>query len=293
MIKTGSEVAVTVLFDGAKEGLLLWFHTLIPAILPFLVITKLLLSYQVPQKLAPLLTPVRKLFGLSPAGTFPILIGFLSGYPVAAGVCADLTRQGTLSVKEGQFLMSMTNNASPPYILSFLAGQCLGHPELGIVLFLLIHGSSLLVSFVLRPFFCRGSFPEGRPLPASEELHVSLPERTDRAIMESFEAMAKIGGYVILSSILVAIASRFIPAFFLGCIEITSGSAAIAASSSSLGIKTALITAVTAFGGLSGLAQAKSVTEQSGLSLIPYLMVKLPVSLLSAGAAWLYVTCLL
>ena len=102
----------------------------------------------------------------------------------------------------------------------------------------------------------------------------------DTCIMNSFEILTKMGGYIILFSILAELLqllpiSNLCLCISSGFLEITTGIHQIATLPLFFHKKIALIAAITSFGGLSGLAQTKSAISDSGLSLIPYVLVKI------------------
>ena len=102
----------------------------------------------------------------------------------------------------------------------------------------------------------------------------------DDMMMGSVEVMVRIGGYIMLFSIL-AVFIRQIPgipgelkAVFLGIVEITTGIQAIGKNISGY-LQGFCLTAVIAFGGLSGVFQTKSVLKNAGLSIRHYILWKL------------------
>ena len=109
---------------GATRGLLLWFNTILPTLLPFLIISNLIMQFQITDCLTTFLYPtLGKLLRISKAGCYPMIIGMLSGYPVGAKACADLVKNKEISREEGQFLLCFCNNASPMFIISYITFQ--------------------------------------------------------------------------------------------------------------------------------------------------------------------------
>ena len=87
---------------AASEGLLLWFHALIPVLLPFFILSRLLIVLDGVAFVTRLIEPFTgSLFGLSPNGSFCLLAGFLCGYPAGARISADLVRERRISPEEG------------------------------------------------------------------------------------------------------------------------------------------------------------------------------------------------
>ena len=116
-------------FLGAKNGMKLWLFTVIPSLLPFIIVSNLLLNLNLLSALTDWIYPIlHPLFKVSKHGCFPILIGMLSGYPMGAKSCADLVKEEKITLEEGQYLLSFVNNASPMFLTTYLAMQCL-HSE--------------------------------------------------------------------------------------------------------------------------------------------------------------------
>ena len=108
-------------YKGASTGLMLWFINVLPSLLPFIIISNLMVQLGIAGKISRILYPLLgRLFKVSPEGCYPILLGFLSGLPMGAKGTADLVATGKISKKEGNFLLSMCNNASPIFIMSFI-----------------------------------------------------------------------------------------------------------------------------------------------------------------------------
>lgn len=273
-------------FLGASNGLLLWFQTLLPTLLPFFIFSGLILKLNLHTSLNRLLYPIIKhLLPISKNGCYPLLLGLLSGLPVGAKTVANLTRSKAISVKEGNYLLSVCNNASPAFLISYVAGK-LNQPELGIKLYLLITFSGLLAGSFLRYFgllkyFSKQTEHQKKTLSQIQsEENISLFSQFEEVILSSFETMVKIGVYVMLFSILAV----FLPVLFpsvpfitllTSLFEMTAGVHLICTAKLSFSVTLLLTTAAVTFTGLSGFAQTYSVIKESGLSFPYYIFAKL------------------
>ena len=64
-------------FNGASEGLLLWFQVVFPTLFPFMLITNLLMASGGISFIAGMFRrPFRQIFGVSGNGSFAVLAGF-------------------------------------------------------------------------------------------------------------------------------------------------------------------------------------------------------------------------
>ncbi len=277
-------------YQGACSGLLLWFLNVLPTLLPFVIISNLMIKLNIAGQISRILHPVLgRLLRLSPEGCYPILLGFLSGIPMGAKSSADLVIEKRISRKEGGFLLSMCNNASPVFIMNYIAVNQLKLPRIRLPLFFIVYSSAILSALLFRFLLNRGSNSDktlmdiGILSPAHNKGNQSTRftfDLMDSSIMNGFEVVTKIGGYIILFSILARIVDDTIPAMgmlkasFMGILEITTGINQICKIEAALSIKIVLAAVLTSFGGLSGMAQTKSVLGDSGLSLKTYFAVK-------------------
>lgn len=286
-------------YQGASSGLLLWFLNVLPNLLPFIIISNLMIRLNIAGQISRFLYPVLgRLFRLSHDGCYPLLIGFLSGIPMGAKSSADLVKEKRINREEGNFLLSMCNNASPVFIMNYIAVNQLKLPRFRLPLFLIIYSSSIISALIFRYI---GNINKkhaqtkrgiennlalhATALPARPEHHPSSVrfsfDIVDVSIMNGFEVITRIGGYIILFSILAQIVNEIIPAIgllkasFMGILEITTGINQICKLSAATNVKIVLAAVLTSFGGFSGMAQTKSVLGDSGLSIKSYFLVKI------------------
>lgn len=292
-------------YTGASSGIMLWFLNILPTLLPFIIVSNLMIGVNIAGKISHLLHPViGRLFRLSPNGCYPILIGFLSGLPMGAKSSADLVSEGKINQREGGFLLSMCNNASPIFIMSYIATNQLKMPDMGLVLFVLIYSSSIISAIIYRTYQkhhykgveINSNTYKSPAISQSEYRSVKFSfDILDKSIMNGFEVVTKIGGYIILFSILAQIINEIGPSFSyykaiaMGILEITTGVDQISKIPMDSNVKIVLVSVLTSFGGLSGLAQTKSVLGESRLSIKPYISVKLLSSFITMILSLLYV----
>lgn len=256
-------------YEGARNGLLLWGSVVVPTLLPFMICSNVIVALNA---IRLLIFPVRGLlryfFCLSDAGSYVLISGLLCGYPMGARNASDFLDQERISRQEGRYLLAICNHPSPMFLLGYAASHL---PEAVPVWLLLIcvYLPLLPISLAARRLY--GIKRPGLSLPVKEENILSF----DDSLMDSCEVMVKIGGYIMLFSILVLYIIR-LPfgsltqkAILLGLVEITTGIEAIGKALP--GLSGGLwIGAAAAFGGLSGIFQTKSVIKNAGLSIRHY-----------------------
>lgn len=252
---------------GSKNGLILWATVLVPSLLPFSILTSL----------------IRRYMEGKPYHFLLLAAGILSGYPIGAKIAGELYLDGSLTYKKALFFAGFTNNPSPMFVLFFVAGNTLHLGSGKYLFYALVLLSSFLGSLCFTLFARRGSrHPDKLPHPKTASAEpLPFSKIIDAEISASALLLIKIGGYIMLFSILATLMRGLplIPYYaklFLGNIlEITTGNAMTADAPLPHNIKTILSLAATSFGGLSAAAQTNSVLQNTGLSLIHYLIMKL------------------
>lgn len=270
--------------ESSKKGLLLWFDTLLPTLLPFLIVSQLMLKTPLVdcfQKLSG--STFQRLFHCSENGAFCLLCGFLCGYPVGARLISLQMKEGKLSAAEGQYLLSFCNNVSPMFCISFGVMQTLGKTNVFPYLFF-IYGSALLFGIFTRPNFCNNTFEKYKKQTSSTE---NIFQLIDVCIIDSFLIMIKLCGYLILFTMISDALIQFIPsklAFITPALtaflEITGGLSAIKQLSDGF-YKTSLCIAALTFGGLCCIFQTNSVISDTELSLKKYILHKVLITLIA------------
>ena len=274
--------------SGATNGLLLWFHTIIPTLLPFIILSNLMVSLDIFHYFTFFLAPITKpLLGISKNSNYAIVLGMLCGYPMGAKTCADLVINKKISQKEGQYLLLFTNNVSPMFIISYISNSVLKNPDIKGSLLLASFSAPILIALILNKWY-RHSINTDQTIYTQTIIDTKVMDfrLIDKAIMNGFETVTKLGGYIILFSIISSFIQEkleinlLVKCFILGIVEITTGIDYIGRMPFSASLKTLIICGITIFGGLSSLAQTASIVKDAGLSIKSYFLAKLLTGLL-------------
>lgn len=270
---------------GMKDGLLLVFGQVLPALYPFILLTTLF----------------RYLAERSDAGRYlSIFIGFLSGYPLGARAAADF--KSSKNRITSQSLLLICNNPSPAYMISFIGLHCFNDPRLGLSMYMAILGGNLAAGLIFNPFHRKKdadlihftSYLQSKKL--SEK---GIPESNllDMVIHDTFSIIVSISGYVLIFSTAAAFIRHLalLPpaaqALTAGLLEMTTGiqmlaSQAAVSSTSKILITTWLIS----FGGLSVIAQTAGMIGKSSLSIKKYTTEKAIAATIAVSVMYIYIT---
>ena len=269
-------------------GLDLWFHTVLPSLLPFMILSNVLIGANVvSQLMRPFSGFFRHVLGLSPEGGYAWLLGLFCGFPMGARLTGDMYRQHRISREEAGYLLTFANQSSPMFLSTYVVLHGLGDSTMTLPVFVIFYASAFLTSLVFRIRSRRFGLPPSKPKKEVPE-QTSYRNLLDTSIMNGFEVITRLGGYIILFSILAGIVMQ-LPSplhtaapFLSGMTEITTGIHTISGTALSPQVKFIAVICSTAFGGLSTVAQTSCMLGGTGLSILTYLKGKL-VNTLIAG----------
>lgn len=275
-------------------GLDLWFHTVLPSLLPFMILSNVLIGANVvSQLMRPFSGFFRHVLGLSPEGGYAWLLGLFCGFPMGARLTGDMYRQHRISREEAGYLLTFANQSSPMFLSTYVVLHGLGDSTLTLPVFVIFYASAFLTSLVFRIRSRRFGLPPSKPKKEVPE-QTSYGNLLDTSIMNGFEIIMRLGGYIILFSILAGIVLQ-LPAplrtaapFLSGLTEITTGIHTISGTTLPLQVKFTAIVCCTAFGGFSTVAQTSCMLNGTDLSIFTYLKGKL-VNAAVAGLLCLFV----
>lgn len=278
----------------AYEGILLWGKLLVPVLLPYIILSKLWLSYG-------MIDDVQKFFckiirqNMTLANLLPILlIGLICGYPTGAIFVEAYYKENTLSKSQAEFLLPLCSFVSP----MFLAGYV--HPLLNLpaTKWILVLFSLYLSPILLFVYH----FIMKKDLSAAPCVLFSIRDSDRSSSRESFTEILDsslhiiftIGLYIMIFSILSGFArehcmNRLSFVFLLSNLEVTSGVSVLTGLTFLPPLlKSLLVTFVLAFGGICCLGQIRSILSSSDLEMKPYLLIKIK----QAGISALILACL-
>ena len=263
-----------VVETGCREGLLIWYNSLVPVVLPFCLISGLFMSGL---KLSSLKTP---------AATIIMLIcGLFMGYPIGSIVAGRLYDNNSLSKNTICAFMPLCNNVSPMFLVGYIYHDILNNSISLISLLCYIYVPELIYScfyLILSKISCKRA---ENITPAFSEYAAtdmpSDPNEFSSLIDRSIHTICIIGIYVVIFSIISALITAFnhdnnMYINVLSCyMEVTSGIQDLLLLPLPQIKKAALILSLSAFGGISAIFQSVHILKQSKLPVSKYILSKI------------------
>ncbi len=275
---------------ASRNGILIWFNQILPALLPFTVLSAVLLN----SKFLDSFSGNANLLAI----IITMICGFVFGFPIGAKLSADFYQNKLLTEKQAMLLSIATNNFSPMYVCGFALPLLFNSATYNIITYLLIYFLPLLLVSIVLIFNNKAKTTQQNTddhKKTTSRFHLNM-QVMDAGIISGFQSLIKICGYIVLFSIIAQIASQLWnnPPFFwtwiLENLEITNGIQLLSQSHANEPTTYILAIQLLSFGGLSGLAQTASIFSETGLSIYKYIIGKVLLSLLLTLLSVIYVS---
>ena len=282
-----------IVYKGAYDGLMLWFNNVIPLLLPFMLMSALLV-----EKIQHQPKDKQKKFAV----IITLFTGLLCGYPLGAKNTSEFVINKSFDKKTGNLLLPFCNNSSPMFISGYIVYNIL---EKRISFFNAL--SLIYLPYIIYLFFALLIMSvkkrNDKKIISIKQPKKNILKINDKSvtyhekdiIMSTIIQITYVGFYIIICSII----SEFIMSLSLlnyekikllaaGISEITKGTLItekyLLWSSKE---KTAIILSLTSFGGISALLQTNNVIKGSELSILRYIIIKTICALSTYGLSLL------
>ena len=302
-------------FDGAYDGLTIWWNVVFPALLPFFISAEILMGLGVVRFMGTLLQPImRPVFNVPGVGSFVMAVGLASGFPLGSILTAKIRREKLCTKTEAERLICFTNTADPLFMFGAVAVGMLKNPYLGTIIAIAHYLSSFSVGLLMR-FYKKNS----TDVTPEEKKHENIIVRAFKSMFEakksdgrpfgqlmgdaiknSINTLLLIGGFIILFSVIINILDiigitriintilysifhplgarpEIINSFINGFFEVSLGceKAGTLPGHIPLTSKLMAISAIIAWSGISVHAQVASITSDTDINIIPFICARI------------------
>lgn len=312
-------------FDASIRGLNMWWEIVFPSLLPFFIVSEMLIGFGVVRFIGVLLEPLmRPLFRVPGVGGFVWAMGMASGFPAGAKLTARMRQEGQLSKIEAERLVSFTNSSNPLFIFGAVSVGFFYNVQLGVILALAHYLGNISVGLIMR-FYGRSEEKAAKEKErkltirdAFAALHRTrikdnrpIGKLLGDAVMSSIQTLLMIGGFIILFSVInkllfhlhiTAFLAEFLEIilvmlgmtdmlslpFISGLFEITLGSQMTSQIQEATLMHQAVITSfILAFSGFSVQAQVASILAQTDIRFQPFFFARIIHGIFSAFYAFI------
>lgn len=278
--------------NAAIEGSALFFYKVFPSLLPFLILSNLILSsggvYIYSKVFGKFLCKPLK---LPYECSFVLIVSMLSGYPLGAKYACDIYRKGLIDHDTCSRLLNIASNPSPIFVIGVVGTSLLKNTLCGYMLLFSCYVSCFITGLISnKKNICKTFYADKSSVKADNNSVSAIKNSIDSAI----QICLSIGGFVIFfyvinalvqSSDIYKVIIKSISSFFnidyhmlsgsmLGMIEMTNGCSLICSSSANIMLKCSGAAFLLSFSGLSIISQVYSFTSKYDFSLKKYVKYK-------------------
>ncbi|KOC24411.1 sporulation integral membrane protein YlbJ [Bacillus velezensis] len=296
-------------FEASKTGLSMWWEVVFPSLLPFFILSELLIGFGIVKFVGLLLEPfMRPIFRVPGVGGFVLAMGMASGNPAGAKLTARLRQDKQISRVEAERLVSFTNSSNPLFIFAAVAVGFFHNASLGILLASAHYLGNIAVGLTMRSY---GRKEEAAytgkktiALPSLKEAFLALHKARlsekrplgkilGDAVTSSVQTLLMVGGFIILFSVfsrllsivqvmdvLSVFTNALLSLFHLpanldiplisGMFEITLGSKLVSEADAALLPKAMIVSFILGFSGLSVQAQVAGILSETDIRFKPF-----------------------
>lgn len=276
---------------AASAGLKVFCIAVLPALFPFIFLSRLLTSMGAVTRFSRLLSPVTgKLFRTGGISSYIFAVSILSGYPVGAKLVCDCKENGYITGGEALRISSFCSTSGPMFILGTVAGM-LNSPAAGAIIYISHLAAALINGLIYRGYKRTGALPNTK----RELIHKRPDDILGDSVYTSIISVLSIGAYITIFFILIemlATLNIFSPLISItknlpggggitegvlfGLVEVTRGASALSALYGSHPVLViSACCGIISFGGLAIFFQGITYLKKAGVKTGMYLLTKL------------------
>ena len=257
---------------GMSEGLMLAIKRVIPTAFPFMIISDLFLAYARPEYIPVLPRVFRAIYSLPERCLGAALIGSVCGFPIGAKIASDMYVGGLVTKEDAEVTIAYSSAPSPAFVIGVVGGGMLGDITRGVMLLFAIHLGTAIVAQFRRRKVSNITISD-----ISSRQRFSFVESVKSAGMASISIAAFISVFALIKNLVVLlIPFEPLKAVIISLLEVTGACEFFAGISGfSDAVRMALIGFSLGFGGVSVACQTAAFSARCGLSIMPYLLIKL------------------
>ena len=245
----------------------IWLYNLVPSMLPFYVISDLLINYGLIDILAFLFKKIiNKLFNVSENASFVIFFSMFTGFPSSAKYLKNLLDLNYISIEDANKIIRFTHFSNPLFIINVIGNTIIGNKKIGFLILLSHYLSNFIIGFLYRK-------EQTQKITTKRVKNTkSFGSILTTSFINSFDSLLIVLGSLITFKILTSIIFRYFGFNFIisSLLEITQGLFALKYLTLNIELKALIAVAMISFGGFCIHTQVYSILSETKISYKNY-----------------------
>lgn len=310
----------SVSLNAARNGIGLWFNSVLPALLPFFICSNFLSSVGIPKLIGKFFEPLfEHMYHVPGSASFVFLMSIMSGYPVGPKIISDMRKGQIISKSEAQRMLAFCSTSGPLFMLGAVGAGMFGNAAAGWIIAVSHYLGAVFNGFAYR-FYGKIEIKDkaiNYKIDIRKIFNEYKNERNNSAqlvkiftdaMIGSFKTLAVICGYIVLfsmaadfltiirffeltaafmSELFSFINPDYLSAFLKGFLEMTIGCSEISKiSGENIYAGCILCAMLISWSGISVHAQVASILSSTDISGSFYILTKATHSLFSGLIAF-------
>ena len=275
------------IMSSVKDGVLIWYNSLLPSLFPFLIITHIMIKLGFIYPIKEILKPIFNFFKINSNISFVLIMSILGGTVTNAKCIKELYQKNILTKKESEKALTFTFFSNPLFILGTVGILFLKNKKVGIIIFITHVLTEILIYIIFNKLIKTPNKKEDINIKESikdflnNEKKLSFSKVLIESIKEAFNTCILILGTIIFIYIITSSFSFLLPtnpylnATVKGILEITQGLENVASLNIDMLYKGTLSTMLISFGGICIYIQIISILEDTDLSTLPFFLARI------------------
>jgi len=286
--------------SSTTKGISVWANVVLPSLLPFFFLTKLLINFKAIHKMSSIFSyGTKKLFNCPNISSYIFFMSIISGYPVGAKLISEFYNNKIIDNGEAHRLISFCSTSGPMFIIGSIGTSLFLNKLAGIIIFVSHISSSVLNGILFRRYKLSKSNKTSPPPTNSEIL-------LNECMYNTIISVLTVGGFIAISFTIIEIMlnlNLLLPLESLlnfvlnpfgisvgkqvatGLIEVTRGCVDLSILNLKPTLYIPIITGLVSFGGLSIHLQSYTFLQSCKIKYSYFLLTKITHSILSIMVA--------
>lgn len=194
-----------IYIQSTYNGILLWAQCVLPALFPFLFLTKLLTNLNIVNKISAKTSFLtQKLFNCPGISNYVFLSSLISGYPIGAKLTAELYKHNCISSSEATRMCSFCSTSGPIFVIGTVGATMFKSTKVGFIIFI-CHILSAIFNGIIFRFYKKNDEKDLIYYKNSNKIDNILSE----TIYDSVISVLIVGGYISLFCLLIDVLNNY------------------------------------------------------------------------------------
>lgn len=276
------------------NGITAWAFNVLPSVLPFIFLTKVLSQLGTIEKLSNIFSkPCEKLFKTPAVSSYVFLMSIISGYPVGAKMTADLYEAGKISKRDAFKMTSFCSTSGPMFIIGAVGIGMLKNVTFGYIIMI-----SHIIGALLNGLLYRKINVKEDKTPLQNKAAKNSADLSS-IVLDSALSIISVGTIIAIFFVIITSLSPIfnllpspLASILEGLIEITKGCIDISSSINSIW-SVAACTFVISFGGISTILQSITMLNKLNMPIKLFVLQKITHAILATIVSVILIVVLL